>query len=165
MGESLINDSDEELYGDFEDLEADEKEGDDDDGDDESDSEDDDEMEDEEDAKMKRLKQKEALKAKFNAEYDDDDSNAVDYLEELKEEVDKQKKINEEDTDAMEKLKEKFSTVNWFEDVDESLINDSDEELYGDFEDLEADEKEGDDDDDGDDESDSEDDDDEMEDE
>merc|ERR1711862_82214 len=69
----------------------------------------------------------------------------------------------EEDTDAMEKLKEKFSTVNWFEDVDESLINDSDEELYGDFEDLEADEKEGDDDD-GDDESDSEDD-DEMEDE
>ena len=97
VDESLINDSDEELYGDFEDLEADEKEGDDDDGDDESDSEDDDEMEDEEDAKMKRLKQKEALKAKFNAEYDDDDSNAVDYLEELKEEVDKQKKINEEE--------------------------------------------------------------------
>lgn len=45
----------------------------------------------------------------------------------------------EDNDEALEKLKEKFAQVNWFEDVDEKMLqSDEDEEVYGDFEDLEA---------------------------
>eukprot|EP00012_Vannella_robusta_P010030 CAMPEP_0206198130 /NCGR_PEP_ID=MMETSP0166-20121206/9450_1 /ASSEMBLY_ACC=CAM_ASM_000260 /TAXON_ID=95228 /ORGANISM="Vannella robusta, Strain DIVA3 518/3/11/1/6" /LENGTH=685 /DNA_ID=CAMNT_0053615917 /DNA_START=180 /DNA_END=2237 /DNA_ORIENTATION=- len=96
VDESLINDSDEEVYGDFEDLEA--AEGDEqmkDENDDEESDEEDDSEGDEESAQMKRLKAKEALKAKFNAEYDDEnDSN---YLEDLQAQTEKQIRLNEEE--------------------------------------------------------------------
>merc|ERR1712137_340249 len=94
---TLVNDSDEELYGDFEDLEAKEDGdmgGDDDDEEDDGNDEDDDD--DIDDEKMERLKQKEALKAKFNAEYDDDEDEAG-YLDDLKNQADEQERLNREE--------------------------------------------------------------------
>ncbi|KAM4715024.1 LOW QUALITY PROTEIN: ribosome biogenesis protein BMS1 homolog [Anableps anableps] len=87
---------DEELYGDFEDLETGEvhvshtentKHRDDDDGDEEIQVK----MDDEEVQKNKRMEKKRRLKERFDAEYDDGDAT---YFDELKEEMQKQAELN-----------------------------------------------------------------------
>ncbi|PWA14093.1 hypothetical protein CCH79_00016703 [Gambusia affinis] len=85
---------DEELYGDFEDLETGEVHvsqpqdaQDDDDGDEEPQVK----MDDEEVQKNKRLEKKRRLKERFNSEYDDGDAT---YFDDLKEELQKQAELN-----------------------------------------------------------------------
>ncbi|KAK2910762.1 ribosome biogenesis protein BMS1 homolog [Channa argus] len=93
---------DEELYGDFEDLETgevhkgqtefkDEAEYSDDDDDDDEATENLDKVDDEEAQKKKHLEKKQRLKERFDAEYDDGDAT---YFDDLKEEMQKQAELN-----------------------------------------------------------------------
>ncbi|KAM3912966.1 ribosome biogenesis protein BMS1 homolog [Leptodactylus fuscus] len=98
---------DEEVYGDFEDLETGEvhkgkpksqeeesDEGDNDDDDDEEENEEDDEAAPAEEEKtQERLEKKKKLKERFNMEYDDGDADAT-YFDDLKGEMQKQAELN-----------------------------------------------------------------------
>ena len=96
VDEKMLNsDDDDAVYGDFEDLEAPENNQIGNDMDDDDDD-DDDEDEKEKAKKLKILEQKEALKAKFNAEYDDEDEGNG-FLDDLKLKVDNQAKLNKEE--------------------------------------------------------------------
>ncbi|XP_023197045.1 ribosome biogenesis protein BMS1 homolog [Xiphophorus maculatus] len=88
---------DEEMYGDFEDLETGEvhvsqpQDTQDDDDDDDGDEEPQVKMDNEEVQKNKRLEKKRRLKERFNSEYDDGDAT---YFDDLKEELQKQAELN-----------------------------------------------------------------------
>ncbi|MCJ8738552.1 hypothetical protein PDJAM_G00037160 [Pangasius djambal] len=104
---------DDEIYGDFEDLETgevhkvksgkgDEAEGDDDEGEEEEEEEEEPKLvkfDDEEAQKNKRLEKKKRLKERFNAEYDDGDAT---YFDDLKEEMQKQAELNRAEFEDMD---------------------------------------------------------------
>ncbi|KAM9462521.1 ribosome biogenesis protein BMS1 homolog isoform 2-T2 [Clarias gariepinus] len=102
---------DDELYGDFEDLETGEVhkatsgKGDEAEGDEEEEEDDEDEaptlvkVDDDEAQRNKRLEKKRRLKERFNAEYDDGDAT---YFDDLKEEMQKQAELNRAEFEDMD---------------------------------------------------------------
>ncbi|CAF4234077.1 unnamed protein product [Rotaria sp. Silwood2] len=93
--DDAIDDDDEELFGDFEDLETGETNK-------EEDDDDDDQMDYEDDEEKTQLEAKKAkLKSAFDAEYDQSKDPDSTYLDELKKEVDIQTKLNRSEFENM----------------------------------------------------------------
>ena len=92
----VLLDEDEEMYGDFEDLETGEKHA------KESIAEQGESLEGEETARQKRLKKKKSLKAAFDVVYDDKTGGEGGYLEDLKKEVSEQEQRNRAEFEGLD---------------------------------------------------------------